>query len=381
MGPSSGGPVQIQAKMQRQRQLALERQRAASARQLIGVGVVAQSNPLATANTNMMKQAQHWQFPETPPSGLSKEKLSGGAGGAGPPSSGASKKLGSQPTTGAARNPMGMDTSEARSKELGSRGAPGTAHSQELQSKTSGRQHSRSAGGEKNQLDEMLENLDVEELVDQLTGKEPRASVTSTKQEEAPVNDSRLVPSGTGRRQRSAGQRPGADSPSPKGGAWGVDARLVVQGPPPKVVAVEGFDDPVPEFTTAKRQSAGRRRPQKPQNGVEEFEQTDDARSMGFDRQADHEVNDTVLREFSASEDRGRKQELDANVQPSAQDSKSGKKRWWNRFAGGSSPSRSPSPGHDPEAEPARGKSRAPQSAVTEVTEVTQISTFDSEDM
>lgn len=342
----------------RQRQLALERQRAAAARQLIGVGVVAQSNPLASANSNHLKQAHNWQFPEAKEIPLSKDRLALPGTNPAPVVAAANasngfKRLGSNASATAGRTSAISEMSETMRSKLNSRGSPGTAQGPGPQPRGASRQNP----GKPNQLDEMLGDLDVEELVDQLTGKEARTSVSTTQAED---NVDVVTP---GRRQQPT---VAPDSPKPQSGAWGVDDRLTVQGPPPKVVAVEGFDEPGPEFSPARRQPAGGRRrpPQATQGAAQEA--------------------DTVIKDFGASGDSWRRQDQPpaAAAKAEAPDAKNGKgsRRWWNRFGGSGAaeqaPGRSPSPGGSPDTAPNRSKPRGPDV----MTEVTQISDFCSED-
>lgn len=398
-GPMHGGgpgladneknPVHIQQKMQRQRQLVVERQRAA-ARQRVGVGLVAQANPLpAVAATQTSQMKATWKL------------LSDGDGSAVGPSTGAvGGTISFLPIVTA--TPAAPSQRQLNGSKRSSQGAAGNAivggagggaghtedrhHSEdpkfrcpkghglkEMGAAVSGtcdecaagveggiygclkcnwcvcrncvgrcQDHSSHAGQKANSMaggnargnnnmniDDMLDGLDVEELVDQFTREDSRQADDQAGGKHRPgpgPGQGFSVPvgpglhhagSGVGRsdagERKPQGGRSFADDAGPKAGVWGVDEKLKVQGPPPDVLCVAGFDEPAEDFASPDRRGGGggggaSGRPPRPRPGVE----APSGAAVGWDM--DEDV-----------------------VQPVSSEAKGGR-RWWKPWEKGDPP-------------------------------------------
>lgn len=363
-GPGDGsGPVQIQQKMVRQRQLALERQRAA-VRQ--GMGVVAQSNPLAAASAEQLKSS--WGLlPDSQGADKPGGNIPGTAGNAGAglvPSALAKRQLGASRgsplvaagavSTGTGGAPTGIAEAAARAQDC-----PADDHEE----RPAGAAPQKRAGASRGpagtaglSIDEMLEGLDVEELVDQLnrdtrhySHDHPAVAARPAGSPSVPVRAlAGDVPSAAapGRRPRgpaAEGDNGGAaGGPNLKTKVWGLDDRLTVQGPPPKVVTVEGFDEPATNFAGPGERGTGRRR-QRSASG--------DALAEGKDH--DRNEQGTPLQDFGLSgENWGSQAERrppapaaarwdlpeerqdTVSPKPSTNESKGSRPRWWKPFQG-----------------------------------------------
>jgi len=468
-GAQGGGGDQasLQQKLQRQRQLGLERQRAAAARQRLGVGVVAQSNPLSLAAADASGKASGWgQLPDSKASdkspmasphaddagrlhGASKNSTLCAAGAAAAmgsadvmaATSAKSAAATSDDDRGGAASKMGKATSRTDQatctkghplKEIVN-GPSGTCDecSRPIAAekglwachrcdwclcrgcfhKRSGKQEPATAGtvsgiaiAKKTTaglLDEMQDGLDVEELVDQLH----RQDTSPSREEEQPPRSGQsrrgppigaiasvgplgagvgAGPGGSRARPRPSNGGGGvggfglagggdADHDGPVGGAWGVDAGLQVQGPPPAVVQVAGFDDPGGEgFASPARRADGRRRP--PPQGPDDGDADPTIpigpvlreESEGY-RLLDEDDDDAEwpkpdagrpsARPAEASWDLGADPEVDART--SVEKTSASGRRWWK---------------------PWQQEAAAPLAATPEVAEVTQISAFSVDD-
>jgi len=270
-------------------------------------------------------------------------------------------------------------------------------------------------------IDEMLSGLDVEELVDELTRGDSRmrdedqaasrqpsgldrargGSKGVPGRSESPVSLIGGPASGgaggasSGRTARRGGRgNPGSgfavheeeDGQGPKSGVWGVDDRLTVQGPPPQVVAVEGFDEPMTDFASGGRRGSGRRRP-RPGDEIARDHAEDFV--VGFGGGGEPNAVSAINDDFGTSGDNWGPQALPAEAPPQqrslhpapsagtwglhedsptpepAQAQAKGGRRWWKPWQGGG-------PGDG------GGKQRGPGEPGQ--TEVTQVSAFSFDD-
>mmetsp|Transcript_129303 Transcript_129303/g.335291 ORF Transcript_129303/g.335291 Transcript_129303/m.335291 type:complete len:223 (-) Transcript_129303:182-850(-) len=179
------------------------------------------------------------------------------------------------------------------------------------------------------------------------------------------------------------------DSCGPKSGVWGVDDRLTVQGPPPEVVPVEGFDEPVTEFASGGRRGCGRRRPPLGDDASPRDNSESTPREnlvMGFGGGREHNAVSAIGDDFASNSNNWGQLEAPPHQRPThpapssgtwglhedsgtpepreAPSQMKGGRRWWKPWQGG--------------AGDAEGKQRG--SAASEQSEVTQVCAFSLDD-